>query len=150
MSYRNSFTAVLRHKAGKVLVISSTILVFACLGLLADNMSKRREIAGLSSEVTMAPYVHVMSVPYSLNDIALCLNNAENALTKLGYTDQRIRQHDNDEPFGWVYGDKVDGSVSATIMCNMMEKRAITSFAVGGMDSENTLDAFRTMFKAKW
>jgi hypothetical protein len=91
-----------------------------------------------------------MSAAYSLNDVARCLNNAENALTSLGYIDQRIRQHNNKEPFGWVYGDKEDGSVSATIMCNMTDEKAITGFAVGGMDSNKTLEAVRLFANAKW
>jgi hypothetical protein len=98
---------------------------------------------------TTAPYVWVATFEYT-KDLSLCLNNAENTLTKHGFVDNRSRDHQGNDQFGRVYGDKPDEKISAVILCDMSGKFAITSVAVSGLDKDSSWKAYEQLFEAQW
>jgi len=83
-------------------------------------------------------------------DLPSCLNNAENVLTKHGFADNRSRDHQGNDKFGRVYGDKPDGKISAVILCDMSGRFAITSVAVSGLDKDPSWKAYEQLFEAQW
>ena len=107
-------------------------------------------LAVLSSGGAIArPFVYVASFGYGAGTIK-CLDSAEKALKKNGFTEKAERDYDpkvNDK-VGRVYGSHKDTSTRAVIYCD--QKDGVTSLAVAGLDADATWDHYIKLYEAEW
>lgn len=117
----------------------------------------KKQIATLSLSLAMItggaaiarPFVYVASFAHG-GGATKCLDSAEQALQKYGFTENTVRDYDpkvNDK-VGRVYGSHTDSTTRAVIYCD--QKDGITSLAVSGLDPETTWELYIKLYDAEW
>jgi hypothetical protein len=104
----------------------------------------------ISGGVAIArPFVYVASFAYGAG-VTKCLDSAEQALGKVGFTENTERDYDSkaNDKVGRVYGSHTDSSTRAVIYCN--QKEGVTSVAVSGLDADATWDLYTKLYDAEW
>jgi len=92
-----------------------------------------------------APYIYLSTFKYDGN-LSICLDNAESALRKNGFTEHFAR--DLKDEYGTITADNPRGLVAAKIECDM--KIGSSALAVSSQNNNAAYDSYKKLSDAEW